>query len=180
MCEGCYAAAFTTRGATTFFVGPFTGLAVPLPLAPVLLAPAILAARSAALLLVRGTMEGGACATLARGFGLVGDVVASLAEVSLTALLPLGRLAASTLFGRGAPLAAGADSIIVARERSDLWAAAEAGRVGTELLDVRDEEREYEVGLLAVRATEESAAGPLETAAILHLPLKDEGGTASL
>ena len=123
---------------------------MPLPLTPLPFAFAILAARSNALLFVRGAIEGGACTTLGRGLGLmVAGVAVSLAVVPFV-VVPLTRLSASALLDRATRV--GAVRVVDAREAPGRPTdAAEAGRaeVGG-LVELRDEEREYEPGLLTI------------------------------
>lgn len=115
-----------------------------MPFAPV--AFAIFAARNRALLFVRGAIDGGACTTLGRGFGLIvdGGPVALLAGAPF-AFTRVAGFSARALFGR-VDLAGVA--VVAALRVTGGWldAAADAGLAAAGWSDVRDEDRENAVG----------------------------------
>lgn len=115
-----------------------------MPFAPV--AFAIFAARNRALLFVRGAIDGGACTTLGRGFGLIvdGGPVALLAGAPF-AFARVAGFSARELFGRAGLVEV---AVAAALRVTGGWleAAADEGLAATGWSDVRDEDREYAVG----------------------------------
>lgn len=145
-----YAAALTTRGTRTFLTGVFAGTEprlTPLPLVlPLAAVFAIFAARSIALLFVRGAIEGGACTTLGRGFGLTALAAGGEVGFAVPPLTfePLAGLSASALLG-GGELAevVEVEAPVAARETGGrLTDVAEAGLVACGWSEEREEERE--------------------------------------